>query len=188
MGATMNATHDLGVLFPDRDLTLAGETVVVREFRFGESLRLSHLIKPITDALIQAAEADTFDGEAFMACLYQHQEGLLELLSQSTGKPREWIEDLSHRDGEELVMAFWEVNQDFFLERVQRAALTTILLKGSPGDGSLPPSSRTETPPTAWSDTRDGNSSSTTDRPESGKSAGGPSGLKRLRRLFGARD
>ena len=184
----MNATHELGVLFPDRELTLAGETVVVREFRFGESLRLSHLIKPITDALIQAAEADTFDGEAFMACLHVHRDGLLELLSQATGKPREWIEALSHRDGEELVMAFWEVHQDFFLERVKRAALTTILLKPSPGDDSLPPSSRTDTQATASNTTRDGNSSSSIAMPESGRNDSGPRGLKRLRRLFGARD
>ncbi|HBP6088064.1 TPA: hypothetical protein L5756_33130, partial [Pseudomonas aeruginosa] len=41
----------LGVLFPDRQLTVGGVEVTVRELTFSEQLRHNHLLAPLADAL-----------------------------------------------------------------------------------------------------------------------------------------
>lgn len=169
--------QELSVLFPDRDLTLAGETVAVRAFRFGESLRIRRLAAPIIEALSRAVRGEgDFDGEGFMAALYEHAEVLLELLSLATGKRRDWIEALPQADGEELVLAFWEANEDFFVHGIRRSALAAEFLKPPPPGGkSSPRSSPTATPPTVGNATPGGNSSSSTGPPAAASNAPGGS-------------
>jgi hypothetical protein len=132
--------HELNVLLPDRTLTLAGEEITVREFRFAESLELAPLAAPIIADLASMATADEAPaGSALFAVLGVHQEAFLELVARSIGRPRAWIEGLSRKEGRALALTFWEVNADFFLDDVRLEALTRRLL-GAESDGESSPS------------------------------------------------
>ncbi len=67
----------------------------------------------------------------------------------STGRPVEWIESLSDRDGQTLSMTFWRVNSGFFMRRLvfggALAKTLQHLVNPSPSAPSSTPSSEPDT-------------------------------------------
>lgn len=78
--------------------------------RLGELPRLLAVVRPFADAI--SAEPD------WLALLGAHGDGVLELLAITTRKDRTWVNDLSLDDAVQLAASVFEVNADFFVQRV----------------------------------------------------------------------
>jgi hypothetical protein len=128
---TPDTTQELEVLFPDQELVISGETVLVKPLKFGQLPKAIKLLKPVSDAL-QAAGIFALRGEAGNAqfaldpawplkivdMLAVGGEDLLQFLAFAVGKPRAWLDTLDTDDGVKLVKAVFEINADFFVRRV----------------------------------------------------------------------
>lgn len=119
MGKKTEAS-ELDILYPERVLTLAGETVTVQELSFAQTLRLEASMAPLIQAFIDLPVDG--DGEQVTAQLWtlfgEHAQAWIGFVATACGLPREWVEQLSDADGRALSMAVWSVNAAFFTRRV----------------------------------------------------------------------
>lgn len=141
--------QDLAILQPDGEITIAGERITVREYRFYEGLRLQAQARPFFDALYalfgMGERPPSVDDIAVL--LGEHEEATVAMLALATGKPETWIRELSESDGDALLLAWWTVNGSFFIRRVMRRAAQDRFGSRSGGLGSTTPSSRPDTSP-----------------------------------------
>jgi hypothetical protein len=130
----MNDPDELDILLPDVELTMAGDPVIVREYRFVQGMQAQALAKPLLDDLAAVfLPDDAPDGDdaaqaegilnALGEIFGRHPHLMVKLLAMSTGKPADWIESLNDEDGQTLLLTWWGVNKDFFARR-----LTTYLV------------------------------------------------------------
>jgi len=111
---------DPAVLFPDREIEIAGEKLTVREFRYREGLEMLAQARPfVTDlrALLTGPE-ENLDAEAFDALIANHLDTWLMLVARSCGRDAAWVARLPDKDGMTLQNTFWEVNAPFFMRRL----------------------------------------------------------------------
>ncbi|MDN6856985.1 hypothetical protein QO207_10335 [Pseudomonas sp. CAN2814] len=143
--------NSLEVLLPDRQLTVGGIKVTVRELTFREQLANNYLLAPMADAL-SAIPAEQLEGLDSINVIYDalalYSDSLSELLAISCGQPVEWVDALPPTDGEALVLSWWMVNSGFFVRRLWRPRLLAKAKGQSqpPGDESSPISSVQGTP------------------------------------------
>lgn len=115
--------NDLQVLFPDREIEIAGEKLTVREFRYREGLQAAALARPFLAGLRELLTgAGEIEPEAVLALQAEHAAAWLELVALSCGKPVEWVANLPDKDAMALDGVFWEVNSPFFMRRLKWAA------------------------------------------------------------------
>jgi len=116
----MSDTNETAVLFPDRTLTLSGEAVTVREFKYLEGLKIAALAAPLLSGLsaLFQDEGQAIDLAALDGVILANLDVWTQLLAQSCGKSPEWVSELSDVDGTALGWTFWEVNGPFLLRRV----------------------------------------------------------------------
>ncbi|UJB19286.1 MULTISPECIES: DUF6631 family protein [Lysobacter] len=130
---------DLTVLQPNRSLPIGGRTVTVRELGFFESLRLHAEIAGLVSDLVE----QTDDGNVDLARLHrvcaQHPDATVALLAQASDQPVEWVRALSAGHGDLLLLTFWAVNADFFLQRVIAALELRRAAPAATGPVSSPP-------------------------------------------------
>ena len=93
------------------DLTIADETLVISPIRVGEIPKILSAIKPFSDQLM----ADQID---WLGIVTQHGDSLLAAIAIAARKPQDWVEALSLDDAITLATALFEVNADFFVQRV----------------------------------------------------------------------
>ena len=117
-------SEDLEILFPERQMTIAGESITVKEFGFAESLRLdpfvADFVTGIRDRLDshKAAEPTSYMNDVVVV-FGEHPDAALELVAAACGKPIHWAAGLSAKDGQMALMAMWVVNANFFMQRLQ---------------------------------------------------------------------
>lgn len=117
------AKSDLDVLFPGREVIVAGEAITVSPFKFGQLLKVAKFIAPIADA-VRKANAVPSDGSPLSwALLLPHVivdggESVFGLLAFVTGKPRAWLDNLESDEGFLLAKTVFETNADFFRARI----------------------------------------------------------------------
>ena len=115
------SADELDVLQPARSLPLGDRTVTVRELGFFESLRLHAPIAHLVGALVALTDDGNVDlGRLHRVCAAQ-PDATVDLLAQASDQPRDWVAALSASHGDILLMTFWAVNADFFLQRVLSA-------------------------------------------------------------------
>lgn len=139
---------DLAVLHPDREITIAGRPLVVREYGFVEGLRLRAVSEPFLAALYAAAKDDGqipgFVG--IEAVLADHAECVVQLVAASARVESEWIMGLSDEDGYRLMQEWWLATGPFFIRRlVQRLAIDQAKAARPGGPASMTPSSAPDT-------------------------------------------
>lgn len=147
-------SQDAEVLFPDREVSVGGETVTVREFRFGELGRVTPIARPLLDALgaIAGGVDPADDLGLWESIVAEHHDACVELIAISTGRPASWVRGLIDGDGQALMMTFWAVNASFFLRRLVSRELQRRAAGRSASSTSSRPSSApdtAETPPTS---------------------------------------
>jgi hypothetical protein len=135
---------DLDVLQPDREITVGGRKVVVREFRFFEGLRLRAAHKPFFDELFvlfnDAAAPPGFDDVALV--LGAHQQAVADMVALSTDTDAGWVLGLGDQDGDALLVTWWLVNAGFFVRGLlRRAAQRRVAVSPSAGPASTTSSS-----------------------------------------------
>ncbi|EKF9276376.1 hypothetical protein O1B68_002117 [Vibrio cholerae] len=93
------------------DLTIADEVLAISPIRVGEIPKILSAIKPFSDQLM----ADQID---WLWIVTQHGDSLLAAIAIAARKPQDWVEALSLDDAITLATALFEVNADFFVQRV----------------------------------------------------------------------
>ncbi|MGO1069577.1 DUF6631 family protein [Lysobacter sp. CA199] len=112
---------ELAVLQPTRTLPLGDRTVTVRELGFFESLRLHESVAALVGGLVTLTDDGNVDlGRLNRVCAL-HPGATIELLAQTSDQSVEWVHSLNATHGDLLLMTFWAVNADFFLQRVLSA-------------------------------------------------------------------
>lgn len=141
--------NDLAVLQPDHEITIAGEVITVREYRFFEGLKLRAKAKPFFDDLYalfdQSAAAPSFDDVCDV--LGRHEQAVVDMVAQASGCNEAWIRALDDQDGDALLLTWWLANAGFFIRRVMRRAAQARFASASQsaGDGSSTSSSPADT-------------------------------------------
>ncbi|WP_223619002.1 DUF6631 family protein [Lysobacter sp. ESA13C] len=130
---------DLIVLQPNRVLSLGEHTVTVRELGFFESLRLHSEIAALVADLVEQTDDGNIDlGRLHRVCA-QHPDATVELLAQVSDQPVELVHSLNAAQGDLLLLTFWAINADFFLQRVIAALELRRATPAATGPASSPP-------------------------------------------------
>lgn len=97
-----------------------GRKVVVREIRWGESLRLGAQLRTIVLEVAKRETTGRLDPIAIFEIPEDHPEAFISVLALVTGLSTEELEGLPMVDGEKLQNAFWKQNTAFFARQVGR--------------------------------------------------------------------
>jgi uncharacterized protein (UPF0264 family) len=118
---------DINTLFPIEEATFKGETIKVEPFKFGQFPKAIKLLRPITDAVKDAGIAGMSAAGFSLApdwplrlpqVMDEAGEALIEFVAFAVGKPREWFDDMDGDEGIALTKLVFEVNGDFFVQRI----------------------------------------------------------------------
>lgn len=156
----MSNTDDISVLFPNREIVVQGEKIVIKPFFFGELPVVIRLVYPIMTAAglsqmlrVKQDDEKKFDvkmviPENFLDIIahvvLEAAEPVIELLMFALKKERTWFNTLLPDEGIDLTRVWFEVNKDFFVERVLQK-FPTLVAMNSGGSTSLPSSSEAAT-------------------------------------------
>ena len=118
---------ELQILFPTAELTIGGEKIEVKEYTLKQQLQHNAKFVPFIASLRTTLgnSQEDFNLDALMACLSDNYQDVIELVALSINKPTDYIANLNAREGEDLLMAWWCVNSDFFT----RKAIAPIIEK-----------------------------------------------------------
>ncbi|MDT0635102.1 DUF6631 family protein [Spectribacter hydrogenooxidans] len=154
---------DAAILQPDTDITLAGETVTVRRFRYGESLKAQKEAEGLLTALAEMPADATL--QSILDLIASHPDDWLRLMARSTGRDVDWLADLHDADGHNLALTVWQVNQSFFRLRLMTRGLSRTLRQApstSSASLSKPDTDRSTTSPSDTPSPSSGGSPSAT--------------------------
>ena len=105
---------DLEILHPEREVTIAGRQLVVREYGFIEGLRLVPLADPLIEELRAHIEAGRPSSvEAVHAILGRHAGVVAALMAAAVDIEVEWVDSLGQDAGTALMFWWWRVNGPF---------------------------------------------------------------------------
>jgi hypothetical protein len=139
---------DLAALFPDKEVTVNGETFSIHPFFFGQLSTVTKFVKPIAQALLLSGMLKIEPPDAtglvkfrlddnFVAGLFEAIEDvgdpLMKLIAYASGKDRAWLDTVPVDEGIRLTQKIWEINADFFVKRVMPmlgASLTKLKQTG----------------------------------------------------------
>jgi|SRR5690606_10465747 len=127
--------RSLDVIAPEgQQVTLAsGRTITAKPITLGQLPRFVKAIRPAFGALVALVPASSSPGAdggqgadpegaldpvELLTAYADHGEAINDAVSIVTGEPREVIEGLNLEDALAVLRAVWEVNQDFFAQRV----------------------------------------------------------------------
>jgi len=119
---------DLKVIFPASTVELSSGAITVKPFTFGQLPKVLQKAQTIYGGIAHLMDNGA-DTAAVVQIMAVGGEDLLELVSLSIGKPREFFDTLQIDEGVLLVSTFLEVNLSFFVQRVLpefKAAVTKL--------------------------------------------------------------
>lgn len=111
--------NELQILFPVAELTINGEKIEVKEYTLKQQLQHNAKFVPFITSLRATLgnNKDDFNLDQLMVCLSDNYQDVVELVALSINRSAEYIENLNAREGEDLLMAWWCVNSDFFTRK-----------------------------------------------------------------------
>ncbi|GHU08293.1 hypothetical protein AGMMS50225_06670 [Betaproteobacteria bacterium] len=116
-------------------LDIASVAVQITPIRVGEIPKLLAAIRPFGHRLV-GGDPDWF------ALLAEHGDALITAVAVASRQPEEWVEELAMDDAIRLAAALFEVNADFFVQRVvptlQHTAARINAQLGTPLAGLTP--------------------------------------------------
>ena len=119
--ATKEESNDLATLMPNREITLAGETIMVREYSFKDALTIGNEIDQFVTLIVTEMNGtNKITIEQADSIIMNNLELVYPLISTSIQKPISFIEALSYEDGLQLLDWWWVVNSRFFMNAVTR--------------------------------------------------------------------
>lgn len=94
-----------------QSLEIAGVELGITPIRVGEIPALLAAVRPFAHRLV--------DGEPdWLELLSDHGEALIKAIAVASRRPQEWVSGLAMDDAIRLATALFEVNADFFVQRV----------------------------------------------------------------------
>ena len=123
---------DITTLFPGKEITLkTNEVIKVEPFKFGQiplALKLTNKIGNLLAEMYKSGELTNKDKTVanIVYILSEGGEELIHLVGLGIGKNRGWFDTLESDDGIKLVIAFLEVNVDFFTQRMMPQLLEAM--------------------------------------------------------------
>lgn len=91
-------------------IVIADETIDITPIKMGELPALSRAVQPLAAHL--SASPD------WLALIAEHGDALIDVLVIAVRRPREWIATLQLDDAVRLASHVFEVNSDFFIQRL----------------------------------------------------------------------
>jgi len=113
----MPEEKDLEILHPEREATIAGRQIVMRELTFLQGLRLEASAAPLVRDLVAASKGTPELGD-LRAIFGAHAEATVLMMAEAAQVEAQWIQGLSNVDGQTLLLMFWTANWRFFIERL----------------------------------------------------------------------
>lgn len=150
---------DLAILHPERQQTVAGRDLTMREYGYVESLQHGALVSAVVAALKPlVASGGLEDINALRAAFASCGDATLALQAIACDQPEAWVRGLSAKDGSALFMLWWTVNGPFFADRLVETVawqrgMQEARRRASDGATSTPPSLPPATTSTASADT-----------------------------------
>ena len=89
---------------------IAGEHIELTPLKVGEVPAFARAVQPIAASL--SASPD------WLAILAEHGEAVIDVVAIASRRPPEWVTNLALDDAVRLAEAVFEVNADFFIQRV----------------------------------------------------------------------
>jgi hypothetical protein len=137
---------DLDVLDPPtREVLFKGERLVIRPLTIGQLPRLVRAAKPVVDAVLELDGAPSESGliDLALQLIADHGEALPAAAAIAINKDVGWVAEGDTAEFLELAIAVFEVNRDFFVQRLgpRLQALRAESVAGRPGAGATPSSS-----------------------------------------------
>jgi hypothetical protein len=110
---------DLNILFPEGiSLELSGKTFVITPFKFG---KLPRIIKVLSNCAKEAKGikfGSTVDPELALGLIATCGEDLIALMAEVLEVEIEFIQNLEQDEAVNLLVAFYQVNKDFFSKKL----------------------------------------------------------------------
>lgn len=91
-------------------VVVGGERIDLTPLKVGEVPAFARAVQPVASHL--SASPD------WLALLAEHGEALIDAVAIASRRPKEWVTALDLDDAVRLVEAVFEVNADFFIQRV----------------------------------------------------------------------
>lgn len=137
----MKNTNEINVLFAEKDVEIAGETITVKPYSWSQAMKI---VRPLSvlisyavqhadeiETLLQGAKDDNAllgKLQALGAVLKPEEidalvDALADLMQIALDKPRRFVENLMLDEAISVGVAIYEVNEDFFKERLAKFEL-----------------------------------------------------------------
>ena len=91
-------------------LVIGGERLELTPLKVGDVPAFAHAVQPVAASL--SASPD------WLALLAEHGEAVIDAVAIASRRPPEWVTNLALDDAVRLAEAVFEVNADFFIQRV----------------------------------------------------------------------
>ena len=106
---------ELNVLFPQgKTITIGGEEVTITPFTFGQLPQVMKVMK----GLAETAKGKKLDASLALDVFSEAGDDIIILMAKCIGKDIMFITSLQQDEGIALMLAFLEVNADFFIKKV----------------------------------------------------------------------
>lgn len=142
--AAAPAADEAEVLFPDAPLLIAGRQLLVREYRYGESLEVAALAAPLIADIAQTVAGGALRYDLVRPLFGRHRALVLQLVARAADVEPAWVAGLSRAQGELLVNTWFSVNSGFF---VHEAAVILLERHRQAGASAGPTSSSASAAP-----------------------------------------
>ncbi|MES9843231.1 MAG: DUF6631 family protein [Candidatus Sedimenticola sp. 6PFRAG5] len=123
---------EMNILVPETlELDIAGERIEITPLRLGEFPAMLKAVRPFAAQLEEDPD--------WLSLLAEHGEALLDSLAVACRRPRDWVDELALDEALKLAASVFEVNADFFVQRVAPNVTELAERIGRRLDGLMPP-------------------------------------------------
>ena len=113
-------------------LFIGGERLELTPLRLGEIPAFARAIRPLASSLSVSPD--------WLALLDEHGEAVIDAVAIASRRPKDWLAGLELDDAVRLSEAVFEVNADFFIQRVWPSLTEAAAQIGTRMGGAMPAS------------------------------------------------
>jgi len=136
------AADVLAILFPERQVTVGGKTLTLREYSFKQSLQLNDRLQPLINAISGLIEGEQMpELSQVISTFAKEHERLIELVAIAADCEASFIENLNQQEGQQLLLLWWNINAPFLIGSAVLALEASAAAKAAmqqAGAASLP--------------------------------------------------
>jgi hypothetical protein len=124
-------SNDLTLLFPaGQQLSIRDENITIKPFKFGDLPKVFKCLEPLTTSMAKMVADRNTSPAAIAMLMAEGGDSVLDLMVIGSKQNKVWIEELEMDEGVELLTAIFEVNADFFIQKVLPKVNKTVAATG----------------------------------------------------------